>query len=40
MDVKWKKEKQAKNNDTVGRKYGGMKVRLAAGRRGLNMWVV
>jgi hypothetical protein len=36
-DVKWKKEKQAKNIDTGGRKHGSIKVRLTAGRRELNM---
>jgi len=39
-DVKWKKEKQAENNDTGGRKHVSIKVRLTAGRRGLNMWFV
>jgi hypothetical protein len=39
-DVKWKKEKQAKNNDTGGRKHGSIKVRLTAGRRGPNMWIL
>jgi len=40
MDVKWKKEKKAKINDTGGRKHGSIKVRLTAGRRGLIMRIV
>ena len=41
-EVKWKKEKQSKNNGTGGRKHvsTSIKVRLTAGRRGLSMWIV